>query len=440
MGLYQVETKYGALRGVQKIGYSVFRGIPYAEAPVGSLRWKKPLPPKRQEGLRDARVFPNQPLQEGNLPPSFYWKEFFADEDYFPAKSEDCLYLNVWTPAEKSDEKLPVAFWIHGGAFINGFSSEMEFDGAAFAARGVILVTVEYRLGAMGFLAHPWLSAEEGGSGNYGLYDCIAALDWVQENIAAFGGDPGRVTAFGQSAGAMIVQALVSSALTQGKIHRAIIQSGGGYRSFFNRYRRLADMEQTGAAFVNSFGAGSLGELRKIPGEDFIKIQMEFLNRSFAGGGLPFAPCIDGVILENDSDRLLESAAHLDIPYMIGCTGMDIGFDREQAAGGERPGLYRAGVDFSLLNEKLGRQPCCVYFFTHCPPGDDAGAFHSAELWYEFGTLDRSWRPKNDLDYVLSDRMIAYWTNFMKSGDPNGAGLLDWKPCREEDPFVMELT
>ncbi|MDR1970557.1 MAG: carboxylesterase family protein [Treponema sp.] len=440
MSLKIVNTKYGILSGVQKIGYSVFRGVPYAKPPVGSLRWKKPRPPEPWPGVRDAKVFASRPIEEGNLPPTFYHKEFFQDEDFLPPISEDCLYLNVWTPAVEADAKLPVAFWIHGGAFINGFSSEMEFDGAAFAGQQVILVTVGHRLGAMGYLAHPWLSAEQGGrSGNYGLYDLIAALDYVQENIAAFGGDPSRVMVFGQSAGGRSTQFLISSKLTRGKIHRAVIQSGGGYHLNLGTANTLAMAEDWGKDFVERTGAASLEALRAIPAEDLLKIQMFIFGDAEKSGirGRPFAPAIDGELLDNDPDSLLERGAHLDIPYMLGCTANDLGNPPEHPKEpGTKPLFYKATVDYSILNESLGRKPAYIYYFTRRLLGDDAGAFHSAELWYVFGTLSRSWRPKTPEDYALSEMMVEYWCNFAKQGDPNGGKLPQWAPCTRANPFV----
>jgi para-nitrobenzyl esterase len=436
MALNRADTKYGTLRGVGKTGYSVFRGVPYAKPPLGALRWKQPEAPAAWEGVREARLFASRPVEEGSLPGSFYYKEFFADEDYLPPMSEDCLYLNVWTPAEEPGEKLPVAFWIHGGAFVNGFSSEMEFDGAAFSAQGLILVTAGHRLGALGYLVHPWFPAESSGApGNYGLYDLIAALDWTRENIAAFGGDPERITVFGQSAGAMSAQALVSSKLTRGKIHRAIIQSGGGYQPPIGSAAPLDAAMERGKDFAGRCGAASPEELRSLPAEKILAAQIACFNESMtAGKGLPFTPVIDGTLLEDQGDRILEKGGHHDIPYMLGCTANDIG--GSQGPAGEKPGLYRAAADFSSLNEKLGRRPCYVYYFTRCPLGDDAGAFHSAELWYIFGTLSRSWRPKTPEDYEISDLMVRYWCNFMKNGDPNGGGLAPWKPCSQQDPFV----
>ncbi|MDR2746474.1 MAG: carboxylesterase family protein [Treponema sp.] len=444
MSLCQVTTKYGMLRGVRKIAYVLFRGVPYAKPPLGSLRWKKPEKLMPWEGVREAKVFANRPVEGESPPGTFYHKEFFTDEDFLPPSSEDCLYLNIWVPADfngvSGDKKYAVAFWIHGGAFISGFSSEMEFDGAAFAAQGVILVTVGHRLGALGYLAHPWLSAEGGGSsGNYGLYDLAAALDWVRENIAFFGGDPDRITMFGQSAGAFSVQALVSSKITRGKIHRAIIQSGGGCRMPQGHFNPPVEAEERGKEFAEQCKAPSLEALRTIPADKILAAQKICLNnppKPGRGNGLPFAPVADGVLLEGDADSLLEQGLHHAIPYMIGCTADDVDMPPDRTGGENKPPLYDAALDFSLLNEKLKNRPSYVYYFTRRPLGDNAGAFHSAELWYIFGTLDRSWRPKEPKDYELSKLMTRYWCNFIKNGDPNRGDIPQWSPCISAYPFV----
>jgi para-nitrobenzyl esterase len=444
MSLSQVTTKYGTLRGVQKTAYVFFLGVPYAKPPLGPLRWKKPEKPIPWEGIREAAACANRPVEEGSLPGTFYHKEFFSDEDFLPPVSEDCLYLNIWAPADfnkaSGDKKYAVAFWIHGGAFINGFATEMEFDGAAFAAQGVILVTAGHRLGALGYLAHPWLSAEGGGgSGNYGLYDLAAALDWVRENIAFFGGDPNRITVFGQSAGAFSVQALVSSQITRGKIHRAIIQSGGGCRMRQGHFNPLAEAESWGKTFAEQCKAESLEALRGVPAEELLAVQNVCVNappRPGRGNGLPFAPVVDGFLLDDDANPLLERGFHHAIPYMIGCTADDVDMQPDRAGNENKLSLYDAALGFSLLNEKLKERPSYVYYFTRRPLGDNAGAFHSAELWYIFGTLDRSWRPKEPEDYELSGLMIRYWCNFIKNGDPNGEGLSRWNPYVSENPFV----
>jgi para-nitrobenzyl esterase len=240
----------------------------------------------------------------------------------------------------------------------------------------------------------------------------------------------------------MATQTLISSKLTKGKIHRAILQSASGYKTGISRFKPLADLEKAGVNFAEFCGAGSLKEFRAIPAEKMQALQIDFISRirsTEPGARLPFGPCIDNNLLEGASDELLERGVHPDIPYMLGCTAADLGFSPAKAAAGEHPALYDACVRFSALNQQLGRKAAYVYFFTQRPLGDDAGAFHSSELWYEFGTLNRSWRPKSEKDYILSRRVVSFWSNFIKTGDPNGPGLPEWKPCKTGDPQVIEL-
>jgi para-nitrobenzyl esterase len=436
-----VETKYGKLRGVQKQGYSVFRGVPFAKPPVGELRFKAPLEPDAWDGVRDAKVFGNRSMQGGQQAGSFYGKEFFTDEDFMPEMSEDSLYLNIWTPFENSDAKLPVAFWIHGGAFLGGFGTEIEFDGEEYCKRGVILVTVNYRLGAFGFLAHPWLTAEAGHSGNYGIMDQIAALKWVRDNIAAFGGDPEQITVYGQSAGSMSVQTILNSPPAKGMVSKAILQSAGGYNTGINRDITQAAMEATGERFVELSGVKTLDALRTLTAEEIQNVTNILLGESFgAGKGLPFAPCLDNYILYHEYGLAAETGIHPDIPYMIGSTKNDIGVTPDLLEKGEKSALYNGCIGWSHINEQLGRSPAYVYYFTRQLLGDEAGAFHSSELWYMFGTLHRSWRPKTTEDYNLSCQMMDYWCNFIKTGNPNNDGLPEWEKCSKDNPFVMEFN
>jgi para-nitrobenzyl esterase len=407
---------------------------------VGGLRFKAPVEPDAWNGIRDAKVFGNRSQQGGQQAGSFYGKEFFTDEDFMPELSENSLYLNIWTPAENTDTALPVAFWIHGGAFIGGFGTELEFDGEEYCKRGVILVTINYRLGAFGFLAHPWLTAEAGHSGNYGIMDQIAALKWVRENIAAFGGDPAQITVYGQSAGSMSVQTILNSPLANGMMSKAILQSAGGYNTGINRDMTQSAMEVIGERFVALSGKGSLDELRAMTAEEMQEVTGKLLAESFgAGKGLPFAPCLDNYVLCHEYAHAAETGVHPDIPYMIGSTRNDIGVTPELLEKGEKSPLYKGCIGWSHLNERLGRSPSFVYYFTRQLLGDEAGAFHSSELWCMFGTLHRSWRPKVTGDYALSDRMMDYWCNFMKTGDPNGSGRPEWERCSEKNPFVMTL-
>ncbi len=435
-----LKTESGKIVGVSAdAGHtSVYKGIPYAAPPVGDLRWRKPQPVEPWKGVRRCDAFGPASVQGDQDRRSFYFREFFSDGD--PVRSEDCLYLNVWTPAAgKLSAKLPVMLWIHGGAFSGGFGHEIEFDGEAFARRGVILVTINYRVGLCGFMAHPLLTAENGGkgSGNYGLFDQLAALQWVRRNIRAFGGDPDNITVFGQSAGAGSVQALISSPLTAGLIAKAIIQSGGGLNNTISAMSR-ADLEKINEEMWKFSGMTTLEEMRACPVDRFDEIISAY-RKSKGGFAYPFWMTVDGELLPRPLGEAALAGEQLDIPYMIGYNKNDMYPDI----------MRRAAVDWSLLQEKLGRKPAYVYAFVRdLPaypeelrmPGDDTtGAFHSAELWYVFGTLGRSRRQFTEADYALSERMVAYWTDFAKSGNPNGKGVSTWRPCVEGDRHIQLL-
>lgn len=443
MSLLTIRVKQGLLQGIKEEGYTVFKGIPYAQPPIHHLRFKRPQPAACWEGIRQAKQFSPRSMQLMHPPGSFYDKEFYGDPCYLPPMSEDCLYLNVWTPALTPDERLPVAFWIHGGGFLGGYGSEMEFDGAAYCRRKVILVTINYRTGPFGFLAHPWLSAEspQGLSGNDGLFDQIAALEWVRDNIASFGGDADQITVFGQSAGAISTQILVSSELAKPLIQGAIMQSGGGYKAGLLKEQTLAEAEKTGEAFVNICKVNSLSELRALPADKILKALRIFMaDKGKTNEGLPFGPNMDGYLLTCPLDILVDKGQHKDIPYLLGSTKNDIGVNINHLAQGDKGPLYDACIAWSLKNEALGRRPSYVYYFARDLPGDDqASAFHSAELWYMFGTLKRSWRPFEPADEALSERMLDYWCNFIKNKNPNQPGLPDWNPCSSDDPFVKIL-
>ncbi len=358
----------------------------------------------------------------------FYAKEFYTDEKI--ERSEDCLYLNIWTPADaQPGDKLPVFFWVHGGAFLHGCGAEKEFDGEQFARNGVILVTINYRVGALGFFAHPDLAAEnpEGISGNYGIYDQIAALTWCRQNIASFGGDPDNITAAGQSAGCMSVQILISSPLTKGMIRRAILQSGGGLNGL-NRDFSQESREAVSKKLMEALGASTIEEMRAIPGEKIAEVQYTIR----AEDGLCWTPVVDGVLLTAPVDDVARAGGAHDIDYMIGSTGDDIGADARR--------LEYSAVYWAKNQLALGRRPAYLYFFDRKLPGDDAGAFHSAELWYEFHTLDRAWRPWEPCDWALEKAVSTYWANFARCGDPNGAGLPHWRPYTADAPVQMRLA
>lgn len=438
--MHQVRTRLGLLEGVRHDAYSVFFGVPYAQPPVGKLRWHRPLPLEPWEGVREAKRFPNRSMQEVHEDP-FYGREFYDEPAYMTPISEDSLYLNIWTPAKAAGEKLPVAFWIHGGAFMGGFGHEKEFDGAAYCRRGVILVTVNYRLGAFGFLAHPWLSAEagaEGGpavSGNYGILDQIAALRWVRENIEAFGGDPENITVFGQSAGGMSVQTLLTTPLTRGLIARAVLQSCVG----LSYDHDLRSAEELGEQFASNAGVGSLEAMRKLTPEQVFAAAGPIIMAGFPKMELPYTPIQDGWVLTEGYDAAMNAGGTHPVPTIVGSTLDDIATEREAVERGERGKVFAGSLAWAEAEHRRGR-PVWLYDFRRRLPGDEAGAFHSSELWYMFGTLDRCWRPLTEGDHALSKRMLDYWTNFMKTGDPNGEGLPRWEAWRQTgDAMVFDL-
>lgn len=436
-----IQTKYGKIKGIDRGRYIEYRGVPYAKPPIGELRFRPPEEPDAWEGVYLADDFRNRCVQEDFLSPPWD-KDFYSNQDFIRPMCEDCLYLQIWAPKENQGEKLPVAFWIHGGAFLGGYSSELEFDGEAYCERGIILVSVEYRCNVFGFLAHPWLTAESENhvSGNYGTLDQIAALKWVYENIEAFGGDRNNITVFGQSAGAMSVQTLVSTGLTGNMIAKAILQSGGSYGGGLHRDITLKEQEQYGEIFAEILQVHNLKELRAKTTEEIAAAMGPFMGRVMPlTKGLFLSPTKDDYVLEGTYYGLMDQGKIKDIPYMLGTTKEDILVTPEMTEKGEFSELYQGCIAFSQKLEELGRAPAYVYYFTRNLPGDDLGAWHSSELWYMFGTLKRCWRPWEEQDYDLSRRMLDYWTNFMKTGNPNGEGTEEWRPCTKENPVVYEL-
>ena len=408
---------------------TVFKGIPYAAPPVGDLRWQAPQPVKPWEGVRTCDTFGPIAWQPGNAPGTFYGDEFYWEGT--PEPSEDCLYLNVWAPTKtvgKPEAGLPVALWIHGGAFMNGYGYEVTMDGDEWAKRGVILVTINYRLGTFGFLSHPELTAEQGRSGNYGMMDQIAALQWVHDNIAAFGGDPSRVTVFGQSAGAMSVKNILASPCSRGLLAGAIIQSGGGIglrslsptggipQSFY---------DEQGKAIMDHSGLTDLSLMREASAETVFAASGKY--SADGKGWVMLSPHIDGKVLTEDFDQALYDGSLAPVPILIGYNKDDMGM------------LAGEPVDrFCAVRDSLGF-PVYEYEFLRELPTDEAhpksasGAFHSAELWYMFGTLSRSWRPFTEADYALSERMLDAWTAFCRDGNPG------WDACKHDKPFKQEF-
>lgn len=441
MALLEAHTNYGWVKGCPTTYQesTIFKGIPFAKPPVGDLRWRAPQKPEAWEGEYEAYTYGPIPMQARPTDASFYRKEFYPIE--WPS-SEDCLYLNVITPAETPDEKLPVALWIYGGAFVQGYSQKLETDGEAFAKRGIVYVSCNYRVGPFGYLSCPALDAEteEGLSGNYGLLDQVAALDWVRENIAAFGGDPDRITIFGQSAGAMSVYDLLCSPLTDGKIAGAIMESGGGPLP-----KEMADPDDARACsekFLSYLGCASAYEARKIPGDVLQTKWQEFLAQN-PPKGVALCPVYQTASLPHAAFDAFRNAEYPNIPCMIGTVA------NEDAATGivpvpegatnMRDGFMSGALAFCEKQAEEGRIPAYQYHITNVPPGPDYGAFHSSEHMYIFQTFLRSFRPYTGKDFDLSRIMCSMWTNFIKTGNPNGEDLPEWTPFTKDSEQVMRF-
>ena len=422
----------GKVQGVltETQGVTVYRGIPFAAPPVGELRWKEPQPVLPWEGVKRADTW-GHPSWQARHTGGGYTPEFFFDGD--PEFSEDCLYLNVWTPAAgKPDAKLPVTLWIHGGGYTAGWGFEPEMDGEEWAAHGGVLVTFNYRLGILGFLAHPALSAESehGVSGNYGMLDQIAALKWVKRNIASFGGDPDHITLMGQSAGAMSVQTLVTSPLSKDLVAGAIIQSGGGITNApALGGTPLAESEVAGKALMDWAGYETPDQMRAASPEDLMGIGMRYMQETHQWIRVGSSPVVDGYAYPETFNQAALAGRISQVPYMMGSTLDDMG-------------MLADGVDLFCLEREKAGIPAYAYQFARRLPTDGRpdvlqGAFHSSELWYVFKSLKHCWRPFSEGDYDLAEQMITCWTNFAATGNPNGTAGGDWTPFTESCPEYM---
>ncbi|MBQ1996366.1 MAG: carboxylesterase family protein [Clostridia bacterium] len=404
-----ISTPCGEIKGSAADGVIAFKGIRYATAE----RWAYPVITEKWNGVYDATSYGNcsyQPRafynEEENPGKIFYYNEFRKGETY--TYDEDCLFLNIWTPEDASESsRMPVLVYIHGGGFTGGCGHEKHFDGPVWAKKGVVAVTINYRLGPMGFACLPELKEEAGHTGNYGLFDQIAALKWVKKNISAFGGDGEKITVMGQSAGAMSVQHLCQSDLTDGLFRSAVMSSGVGMGSFMTsapekNYEFWKEvMAKTGAA--------NLSEFRKISPEVLFR---EWKN--LKGGMMSASPVKDGILIK-------EKALPKNIPYMIGSTSHDI-----------------APAFLHPMTRKWGtKNGAYVWHFERMLPGDDKGAWHSSDLWYWFGTLKNCWRPMTDKDYTLSDEMSSYLCSFVKNGNPNTDGLPYWQKCNSKKDVMI---
>ena len=434
----RVKISLGEIQGIETEKNVIFKGVPYAKAPVGDLRFRPPVPVDAWEGVLKADKFSAKCYQM-NQSAGFYGKEFYSNPDFMPPMSEDCLYLNIWTPKDYADtdshRPYPVAFWIHGGGFNAGFGSELEFDGDAYTDRGVILVTINYRLSAFGFLALPELLEESGTTGNYGILDQIEALRFVHEHIAVFGGDPDNITIYGQSAGAMSTQTIINSPLSRGLFARAILQSGGGVDNGLAKEHTLESAYEIGHAFMKACRAKTLDDLRKCPPELFVK---KLLPLMIKAKGLPFYPVVDGYVLEDTCDNNIRNNLIPDLPYMLGSCANDIDVKKKQTGRESGSGVYTGCIRWAETREKLSDKPTYLYYFSRQLPGKSGGAFHSSELWYMFGTIDRCWRPLLDLDRALSERMLDCWTSFMKNGNPK-TKTDEWPAYTSDRPYIKEF-
>lgn len=472
-----VAVEAGTIEGTVSDDGSVFifRGIPFAAPPVGDLRWRPPQPIESWTGTRDATTFGTSCIQNlaGSRPP---WTEEFMVQNEI---GEDCLYLNVWTAAEEIDEARPVLVYIHGGGFNEGSGAIDVYDGANLARKGAVVVTVNYRVGPLGFFAHPALTneSERDASGNYGLLDQVAALEWVRDNIAAFGGDPDRVTVAGQSAGAMSVVLLTASPLAEGLFHRAIIQSGPGALasfgvvSFDGSAGALEDAEAVGERFAAAKGAESLDALRSLSPE-------EVMRPVESAGPMRFSPVVDGWFLPDDVGALYASGDVNDVPTISGMNADEgsafpgygeITLEEFAAQAREQYGdradefleLYPAVTDaeagaaqvaasrdraltamrhLAELRAETAETDLFLYYFARAipwPAYPDFGAFHTGEVPYVFDNLNQLDRPWEEADREVANAASSYWMNFAENGDPNGPALPEWAPYGAGSGFMV---
>jgi para-nitrobenzyl esterase len=438
----------------------VFKGVPFAAPPVGDLRWRAPQPAAHWDGVRKAEEF-SKTCMQGN------------------GGSEDCLYLNVWTGAKSPTEKRPVMVWIYGGGYTSGSGSQPMYDGEALAKKGAVVVTLNYRLGALGFFSYPELTKESDrrGAANFGVMDSIAALQWVQKNIAAFGGDPKRVTIFGESAGAGMVANLMTVPQAKGLFVRAIGESSAWSTATIAPLKTLTESEEAGVKLADTLGAKSLAELRAKPGDAILK------GAGRGGAG----PIVDGWLIPEDPGTVFAKGKQFAMPVLVGS-------NRDESFGGNprskeqfieqahnrfgdladaflkvypastdeeaKESAFYAGRDemafvmrnWARLASKPGKNKSYVYFFTEQPPlvaavpgGRGGGAFapgphgsatHVSEILYVFNHLDAS-RAWTDQDRQVADAMSSYWVNFATTGDPNGKSLAKWPVYDEKTKTPM---
>lgn len=459
-----VKVQPGIISGKTSDDQSVkiFMGVPFAAPPVGELRWKAPQPVVSWEGVRTCVDAPASAMQAPPKPFMCWSKEFMAPESPL---SEDCLYLNVWTTAKTAQDKLPVMVWIHGGGFTGGSGTVPLYNGEGMARKGVVFVTINYRLGIFGFLAHPELSSESDlkTSGNYGILDQIAALKWVKQNIAAFGGNPDNVTIAGQSAGAFGVNMLVVSPMAKGLFQKAIAQSGGMFGKELMLGQTLQAAEEGGKQLTEKMGITSIAELRAIPADSLLKISGRF---GIVVDKVLIPPVYETFAAGKQNDVSLISGWNADDGVSFGPppTAGQFKANAKSQYGAKADAYLKlfpansdeeAGKSQKLMSQLFfgwhnytwarmqtshGTGKAYLYYFKRVPPGEpNYGAFHSAEFAYALHTLKFWDRPFTEVDFKLEEAMSSYWVNFAKTGNPNGDGLPVWPVFNDSKPEVIEL-
>lgn len=477
-----IRVEGGLITGTPGWGWGVreYLGIPFAAPPVGELRWRPPQPVLNWQGVRPADRFSPACMQRAQSPNSGSWNRGLIHT------SEDCLYLNVWTPAASAGEKLPVLVWIYGGGGVSGSTAEPIYDGNAIAKKGVVVVSMNYRVNIFGWFAHPELSRESPhhSSGNYGALDQLAGIQWVRNNIAQFGGDPSRITIWGESGGSRSVNFLVASPLLKGLARGAIAES----HTTFGRMLTLAEAEANGARLAAAIGRPSLSALRAASAE-------ELLNASIKNPQGLNSAIVDGWFLPQDIYTIYSQGKQNDLALITGGTNDEGGNISGIGAGARARGpapetlaayiawakqtfgdkaeallsLYPARDDaqakrayhdvyrdinfaghrtWAKLQSTTGKAPAWLYLFSHIPPHPNGngnnprapvGAVHFSEVIYVFNNLRMKDYPWTDLDRKVADELATYWTNFAKTGNPNGPALVNWPVYNPKDEFCLNI-
>ncbi len=477
MAILRAKTEGGIVEGIPSSNHtiSVFRGVPYAAPPVGKKRWTEPQPVEKWDGIRQAVNFAPIPFQ----PPRYKTNDMQRRKEIDWPMSEDCLYLNIWTPAQSTEDKLPVAVYMFGGGMRQGYSHTLAMNGEAFARRDMVYVNFNYRVNLFGYFAHPDLTKESSNatSGSYGTLDMVAALQWINRNISNFGGDPDSISIFGQSAGGDCVRSMVTTPLTKGIVKRAIMMSGSGLSYLHGGMRKtIEDGEREGLELFKSAGIVSIEEAREMDPAKVLNLFTTHFKLKI-GARIVFTPLVDGYLSPESPVECIRSGHHHDIAYMIGSTSDEDGLypldqnpdynafiEATRETYGDETGDYlnAAGITdvpslvqhnrnyirnymlagslaFCINQERIGRSRLAYqYWFNQTPPGLN-GAYHGAEHPYineSFHHMDRRYTGE---DYELSMRMSDTWCNFMKSGDPNSPIHPQWSPFTEQQPLAMEF-